>query len=110
MTSRLMVLQAAIRERVTHDLGFARHPIAWAAYTAGRALANGWTSSQRARGWRWLMRLHSAAFSDSIDKRVANDLRHLHLTNGGAQLEGIGDCVEAAARSAMAAFVSGPNP
>jgi glycosyltransferase involved in cell wall biosynthesis len=67
MSVRPSILKSAAREHLAHDLGPLRAPAAAALYGIGAGLA---AAGSRAKAFRWWMRLHSGAFSPSIDRRI----------------------------------------
>ena len=69
------VAQTSIRERLVHDLGFLKDPIARTVFTLGNLLQGSPSLRQRSGGLQLIMRLHSGAFSDQVDRRIAGVIR-----------------------------------
>src|SRR5688500_8861235 len=74
MNPRMTAAKAAIRERLTHDLGPLGAMAAQAVY-AGSRLAAAVQPKSRAKVLKALLRLHSGSFSPSVDQRITHQLR-----------------------------------
>ena len=75
MAPRTLVARAAVREFLTHDLGPLRGVAARTAYVAARTLLSGGSASQQTQALKLLLRLHSGAFSSTVDAKIVELLR-----------------------------------
>jgi glycosyltransferase involved in cell wall biosynthesis len=75
MTARALVARAATRELLTYDLGPLREVAARAVYGAAKAVLATGSRGRQAQALKALLRLHSGAFSPSVDRRITDLLR-----------------------------------
>jgi glycosyltransferase involved in cell wall biosynthesis len=108
MGVRRVVLEAAIREHLTYDLGPLAAPAAWTAYAAASALIR--SPSKRADGYAMLMRLHSAAWSSSVDTRILERIRQADALERGGQASGLWELYDKTVHKAARKFLAASNP
>jgi glycosyltransferase involved in cell wall biosynthesis len=89
MTARTLVARAATRELLTYDLGPLREVAARTVYGAAKTVLATGSPHRQAQALKALMRLHSGAFSPSVDRRITSLLRqalHDRKNHEGAAL------------------------
>src|SRR5687768_13988060 len=89
MGSPALIVRAATREKLTHDLGPLREVVARGVYAAALALLSAGSERYQTKALQTLLRLHSGAFSPSIDRRITPLLRealHDRRSRNGAAL------------------------
>ena len=110
MTARVSILKAAARERLTHDLGGLKGPIAAAVFQAARALRAGRSPERRASAFAWLMRLHSGAFSPTIDRRIADEIHDAMAGERAGRATGLFALYDRVVQQAVRKFHAAANP
>jgi glycosyltransferase involved in cell wall biosynthesis len=84
MTPRALVARAATREVLSHDLGPLREVAARVLYRAAKVVLAAGSPRRQAQALNALLRLHSGAFSPSVDRQIA-DLLRLALHRRGSR-------------------------
>src|SRR5229473_3472319 len=110
MSSRLSILKAAARERVTYDLGPLREPIARGVFATATALTRTSSPALQARGYGLLMRLHSGAFSPDVDRRILRRIHDDTVQKQRGEATGLWSFYDRTIQAAVQAFYEGPNP
>jgi len=110
MHVRTALAQAALRERLTYDLGPLATPVAGGLYTAASALTRSPSLEHRARGFGMLMRLHSAAWSPSVDARILDAIQSADRRERDGHPTGLWALYDQTAADAARKFQAGPNP
>jgi glycosyltransferase involved in cell wall biosynthesis len=105
MGVRRSLLKASVREHLAHDLGPLRGPAAFGAYSAITALL---AAGKKALGFRLLMRLHSAAFSPAVDRRIARRLARASQLEKQGISTGLFDAYNETVRASVAASALSP--
>lgn len=110
MSARRSILKAAVRERVTYDLGGLRAPIAETFFGLGRAMLASGDPNRQAKALALLMRLHSGAFSESVDRRILAIIRDQLHGKGPGIGRGLQRLFEQLVADAVRTFRKGQNP
>jgi glycosyltransferase involved in cell wall biosynthesis len=112
MSARVSILKAATREHLTHDLGLLREPVARSVYAAATLLLATSSPSNQARGFALLMRLHSGAFSASVDRMIVAQIRDAMTRERQGQSTGLLGSYDRAISLSVEAFnlAANPNP
>jgi glycosyltransferase involved in cell wall biosynthesis len=108
--ARRMVVKAALRERLIHDLGLLRGPAAALLLAAASLLTKAKGLSVRARGFKLLMRLHSSAWSPRVDRRIARRIRAAQEQERGGVQSGLGFLYQQTVDEAVRAHLSKDTP
>lgn len=109
MGPRAAVARAATREFLAHDLGPLRGPVARSAYWAGLALLLSPSQDLHARAFKLLMRLHSGAFSEAVDRHVLAVIRDALAHQGGKYSRAVRTLFEQTTTDAVRTFHAAAN-
>jgi len=110
MHVRTALAKAALRERLTYDLGPLATPVAGGLYAAASALTRSPSVEHQARGFGMLMRLHSAAWSPSVDARILDAIRSADRREREGRPTGLWALYDQTAANAARKFRASPNP
>jgi glycosyltransferase involved in cell wall biosynthesis len=108
MGARLSILKAAFDERLRFDLGPANRPAALGMYAAASALTRSSSPDRKARGFGLLMKLHAAALSQSVDRRIVDRLRDATVAEQQGHFTGLWACYADTIRTAVSQFPYSP--
>lgn len=112
MRIQIWILNDIAREWLTHDLGPLREVAAHLAFWFGRALIRIPSVTIRASGFRFLMRLHRAALSPSVDRRITREIRSAMEREHSGSPTGLRVLFDTMAESSVRDYLShfGPDP
>src|SRR3989304_3439801 len=108
MGARTSIIRSAAREHLRFDLGPARQPVARLVHAGGSALVRLGSLPWRARGFDLFMRLHTAALSPSVDRRIVDRIHQATSQEIAGTATGLWECHDRAVASAVAPFRSSP--
>src|SRR5262245_57458087 len=75
MSARSSIVQAALREHLTYDLGKLKEPAARLVFAAARQLIASGSTERQAKGYALLLRLHSGALPPAVDGWIVDEIR-----------------------------------
>ena len=110
MDVRLGLAQAALREHLTYDLGPFGAPVSAGLYAAARGLTSIGSPAHRARGYATLMRLHSAAWSATIDAKILDTIARAEHEERSGHATGLWALFRSAAAESARQFRAGSKP
>lgn len=110
MNPRFSILKARAREHLVHDLGPFGRPVAEGLLLTAEGLLRARSVSAQARGFALLMRLHSGAFSASVDRRVVERIRELTARERSGRPTGLWDFYDRFVAEAVTRFRAGHKP
>jgi glycosyltransferase involved in cell wall biosynthesis len=102
--ARSSILKAAVREKLTYDLGPVRAPGAWAVWTGARGLLATHSANLQAKAFGLLMRLHSGAFSQTLDHRLLAQVRAAMAVDGRGNPTGLQTLYDRTIQASVKAF------
>src|SRR5215510_3200548 len=105
----MSIFKAAAREYFAHDLGALKRPIAWSVFQAMRVIRGTGPVSRKAKAFKWLMRLHSGAFSPEIDRRITAEIRTATTLERQGQATGLFALYDEVIQTAVRTFSARPN-
>ena len=112
MRVRIWILNDIAREWLTHDLGPFREVAAHLLYWFGRALIQVPSAPIRANGFRFLMRLHRAALSPTVDRHISREIRRAIERERRGSRTGLWFLFDSIVESTVRVYLSkaGPDP
>ena len=110
MSPRLSIFKTAARERLAHDLGVLKDPIARSVFQAARLAHSAGSASRRASAFAWLMRLHSGAFSPAVDARIAREIHDATALERRGTATGLYTLYDRVIQTAVQTFHAAPGP
>jgi glycosyltransferase involved in cell wall biosynthesis len=100
------IVKAALREHLAHDLGPLRGVAGRSLYAAALAMR---AAGRRSEAYKLLMRTHSGNLSESIDRRIEEELRDATAREHRGESTGLWAAYDEVIATAVAKFRAGPT-
>jgi len=100
------IIKSAVREHLAHDLGPLRGVAGRSLYAAASAMR---AAGRPSEAFKLLMRTHSGNFSDSLDRRIEDELRDATAREGRGESTGLSAAYDQVIGTAVATFQGDPT-